>query len=250
MALRLLAGLLWTLSAMPVQAVLLRLKNRSPERFARTYWAGIRRILGIRVRVQGALSGQRPVLFVANHCSWLDIVTLGSVLPGCFIAKGEVAKWPLIGLIAKLGRTIFVSRNRAGVGRERNELQDRLAAGDNIILFPEGTTSDGTRILPFSTAFLALAEGKDAPWVQPVTLVYDAIDGLPVRRRDRPQISWYGDMTLAPHFAVIGRRRSLHATIILHEPVAPGTYSNRKALSAALEATLSAQAGKLRQGRD
>ena len=234
---------------MPVQALLLRLRGRGPEQFARLYWVGIRQVLGITVRVQGTLSGQRPVLFIANHCSWLDIVTLGSLLPACFVAKGDVATWPLIGLVARLGRTIFVSRNRTGVGRERNELKDRLVAGDNIILFPEGTTSDGTRILPFSTAFLALAEGKNAPWVQPVTLVYDAIDGLPVRRRDRPQISWYGEMSLAPHFAVIGRRRSLHATMILHEPIAPGTYGDRKALSAALEVILSAQAARLRQGR-
>jgi len=205
--------------------------------------------LGLKITVRGALAAQRPVLFIANHCSWLDIVALGSVLPACFVAKGAIAHWPLINWVAALGRTVFVSRNRASVGREQNTLSSRLAAGDNIILFPEGTTSDGTRILPFASSFLALAAAPARPHVQPVTLVYDGLDGLPVRRHHRTEISWYGDMALAPHYLVLGRRRSIHATMILDAPIAPGSYPNRKALSAALEAKLAANAAALRQGR-
>jgi 1-acyl-sn-glycerol-3-phosphate acyltransferase len=246
---RLLAILLWTVSAMPVQAVLLALPGRGKERFARTYWRGVARILGLRVSVRGTLAAARPVLYVANHCSWLDIVALGSVLPACFVAKGDVAKWPVINWVARLGRTVFVSRNKASVGREQNALSARLAAGDNIILFPEGTTSDGSRILPFASSFLALAEAPARPHVQPVTLVYDGLDGLPVRRRDRPGIAWYGDMTLAPHFLAVARRRDIHATMILDAPIEPGNYPNRKVLAAALEGLLAANAARLRQGR-
>jgi 1-acyl-sn-glycerol-3-phosphate acyltransferase len=248
-AARLLAVLIWTVFSMPVQAALLALPGRGKEQFARLYWRGVARILGLRVRVRGALAAQRPVLFVANHCSWLDIVALGSVLPACFVAKGDVATWPVISWVAKLGRTVFVTRNRASVGREQGALGARLALGDNIILFPEGTTSDGSRILPFATSFLALAEAPARPYVQPVTLVYDGLDGLPVRRGDRPEIAWYGDMSLAPHFLVLGRRRSIHATMILDAPIAPGAYAGRKALSAALEGMLAANAAALRQGR-
>ncbi|MDE8345473.1 MAG: lysophospholipid acyltransferase family protein [Acidocella sp.] len=234
---------------MLIQAVLLLVPGRGKERFAQLYWRGIGHILGVRVTTHGKLAAHRPILFVANHASWLDIVVLGGVLPGCFIAKSAIAGWPVISVIAKLGRTIFVSRQRERVRVEGKLLAGRLAAGDNIILFPEGTTSDGSRILPFSSTFLALADDPARPVVQPVTLVYDGLDGLPVRKRDRPEISWYGDMTLAGHFARIGRRRRVHASVILHEPIAPGRYKNRKALAAAIEALLSVEAARLRQGR-
>jgi 1-acyl-sn-glycerol-3-phosphate acyltransferase len=249
MAARLVAVLLWTLMAMPVQAVLLILPGRAKERFARRYWRGIAFILGLQVSVQGERARHRPVLFVANHCSWLDVVVLGSVLPGCFVAKGAIAEWPFINWVAWLGRTVFVSRNRNSVGREQNELTNRLAAGDNIILFPEGTTSDGSRVLPFSSAFMALAYAPARPYVQPVTLVYDRLEGLPVRRRDRPAISWYGDMELASHYSIVGRHARLHATVVLDAPIPPGTFANRKALSATIEARLANNAAKLRQGR-
>jgi 1-acyl-sn-glycerol-3-phosphate acyltransferase len=234
---------------MPVQALLLKLPGRAKERFAMRYWRGVAAILGLQVTVHGALAAQRPTVFVANHCSWLDIVALGSVLPGCFVAKGEIAGWPVIRTVARLGRTVFVSRQRGGVQRERDDLAGRLAAGDNIILFPEGTTSDGTRILPFASAFLALAQAPARPHIQLVTMVYDRLDGLPVRRRDRPEISWYGDMNLAGHFNRIGRRRRLHATVWLDDTLPPGAFPNRKALSAALERRLAGNAAALRQGR-
>lgn len=249
LGLRLISFVVWTLLSIPLQGIFLLLPGRAKERFARFYWRGIRRILGLRITIRGELTPHRPVLYVVNHCSWIDIVALGSVLPGCFVAKSEIAGWPIIGLIAKLGRTIFVSRAKAGVARERGDLAGRLAAGDNIILFPEGTTSDGSRILPFQSAFLAIAAAPAKPFVQLVTLVYDGLNGLPVHRHDRPMISWYGGMDMASHFPGIGRQNSLHATMILDPAIPPGTYPNRKALSAALEARLAANAAALRQGR-
>ncbi len=239
----------WTLPAMLVQLVLLGLPGRGAEGFARVYWRGVARILGLRVTVVGRLADVRPVLFVSNHSSWLDIVALGSVLPGCFVAKGQVARWPVVNLVAWLGRTVFVSRVRGKVAAERDVLTRRLDAGDNIILFPEGTTSDGVRVLPFASAFLGVADAAARPWVQPVTIVYDRLEGLPLRRRDRPLLSWYGDMDLASHFNGIGRRGVFHATVVLDAPIAPGAYANRKALSAALQVLLAHNAAALRQGR-
>jgi 1-acyl-sn-glycerol-3-phosphate acyltransferase len=250
MTVRLVVILVWTLLAMPTQALMLTLPGRARVRFAMIYWRGMAFLLGLRLTVIGRLPAGKPVLFIANHCSWLDIIALGSVLPGCFVAKGEIDQWPFVRWLARLGRTIFVSRNRGTVGAEQAQLVARLAAGDNIILFPEGTTSDGIRILRFSTSFLALAETAPKPYVQPVTIVYDELDGFPVRRHDRPGISWYGDMDLASHYARIGRRRQLHATIVLDEEIAPGTYANRKALTTALEAIVAHNAASLRQGRD
>jgi len=246
---RLVLALLWTLPSMLFQSVLMLLPGRGPEWFARIYWAGVRRILGLRLTVVGQLAEGRPIVFIANHCSWIDIVALGSVLPGCFVSKADVAGWPLVGWIAKLGRTIFVSRHRATMERERADMHARLAAGDNIILFPEGTTSDGVRILPFQSGFLAIAEAPARPVIQVVTIVYDGLDGLPVRRRDRPEISWYGDMDMAGHFPKIGRRWMFHATVILDPPLNYAAFGNRKILSAAVKARLEANAAALRQGR-
>lgn len=249
MAARLAAIVVWTLPAMLIQVVFLLLPGRAKELFTPVYWQGICWILGLRLTVIGRPAEHRPVLYVANHCSWLDIIALGAVLPGCFIAKGEIAGWPFINWVTKLGRTIFVTRNRTQVARERAILEARLSAGDNIVLFPEGTTSDGSHILPFATSFLALADAPAKPFIQPVTLVFDGLDGLPVLYYDRPEISWYGDMELVPHFARIGRRRRIHATLILDAAIAPGTFADRKVLSAALEARISHNAAALRQHR-
>ncbi|HQT63697.1 MAG TPA: lysophospholipid acyltransferase family protein [Acidocella sp.] len=248
MILRLVLVLAWTLPCMLVQAALLCVRGNAKVKFAQIYWRGVAFIMGLHLHVKGAVTSERPVVFIANHCTWIDIIALGSVLPGCFVAKGDIANWPFISWVAKLGRTIFVSRSKATLGQEREGLSARLAAGDNIILFPEGTTSDGVRILPFQSSFLVIANSAAKPVVQPVTIVYDRLDGLPVQRRDRPVISWYGDMDMASHYPGIGRRKSLGATLILDPAIPAGTFENRKALSAALEARLAANAARLRQG--
>lgn len=239
----------WTLAASCVQAVLLLLPGWGKAWFARVYWRGVGRILGVRLRLIGQRSAHRPTLFVANHCSWLDIVTLGAALPGCFVAKAEIAKWPGISIVAKLGRTIFVSRSRDTVAREQKVLEKRLEQGDNIILFPEGTTSDGNRVLPFASAFFTIAFGPARPWVQPVTIIYDELDDQPIRRENRPLVAWYGDMDLAPHLTRLLRYRNVRATILFGEPLAPGCYSNRKVMCAALERVIASNAAALRQGR-
>ncbi len=245
---RLLAILTWTAAVLPAQLVLNRRPGNAKVVLPLRYWSGVASILGIRINVVGtvARNHRRPVVFVANHASWLDIVVLGAVLPGCFIAKADVGRWPIVRTIAGAGRTIFVSRQRASTKREQSELGRRLNAGDNLILFPEGTTSDGARILPFRSSFLALAEQPQPPIVQPVTIVFDQLDGLPVCRRNRPLIAWYGDMEIASHYARIGQH-NLRATVVLDEPVDPAI--GRKELSRALETTIENRAAELRQGR-
>ena len=245
---RLFAVLTWTAAVLPAQIVLNRRPGNAKVALPLRYWSGVASILGIRINVEGAVArnDRQPVVFIANHASWLDIVVLGAVLPGCFIAKADVGRWPIVRTIAGAGRTIFVSRRRASTKREQSELSRRLNAGDNLILFPEGTTSDGARILPFRSSFLAIAERPQPPIVQPVTIVFDQLDGLPVCRRNRPLIAWYGDMDIASHYARIGQH-NLRATIVLDEPVDPRI--GRKALSRALETTIENRAAALRQGR-
>ena len=247
---RMAAAMLWTLLAIPVQTVLVALPWRGGKvGFGRFYHAVLCRLIGLRVRVVGTpATGQGgPVLFLSNHSSWLDVPVLGGTLEACFVAKAEVGRWPVISTVATLGRTVFVSRNRGTTGREAEEMRARLVAGDGLILFPEGTSSDGTRVLPFRSAFLAAADA--ARVIQPVSVVYDRLGGLPACRRDRPLFAWYGDMDIASHFWRLARRGGARATVLLHEPYAPDALPNRKALAAAAERVVSEGAAALRQNR-
>ncbi len=243
---RLALVVLFTLLALPVQAVLLRLPGRGRIRFARFYWAGVRFLIGLKLQVVGAPSGPRT-LYLANHSSWLDIVVLGGVLEAPFVSKSEVGDWPLIGTVARLGRTVFISRARGRTGGEANAMRDRLTAGDSLILFPEGTSSDGCRVLPFRSSFLAVADAAER--VQPVSVGYDRLGGLPACRRDRSVFAWYGDMDIGRHAWRLARHPGLRATVVLHEPVPPSAIPDRKALSAAVEGVVAAGAATMRQNR-
>lgn len=249
---------LWTLPAAAIQAGMLVVPGRGKIVFARLYWASLCRLLGLQVRVIGrpAQGCGRPVVFASNHSSWLDILTLGGVLEGCFIAKEEVGRWPVVRTIARLGRTVFVSRRAANTGRERDAMQGRLDAGDNLILFPEGTSSDGSRVLPFRSVFFSVVEARAGearrgppPLIQPVSVVYDQLGGLPMGRASRPVFAWYGDMDLASHYWRLAQHRGLRATVLLHPPVDPAAYASRKALAQAVWQTVAEGAATLRQNR-
>ena len=246
--------LLWTLPAAAVQAVCLLLPGRPKVVFARLYWAGVCRLLGMQVRVIGeAPPGGRAVVFASNHCSWLDIPVLGGTLEACFVSKEEVGRWPLVSTVARLGRTVFVSRRAANTGRERDAMRARLDGGDSLFLFPEGTSSDGSRVLPFRSSFFSVAassgaEGKP-PLIQPVSVVYDRVGWLPVGRAGRPVFAWYGDMDLGSHFWRLAQRRGLRATVLLHAPIDPAGYASRKALAQAVRHAVADGAATLRQNR-
>ena len=244
--------LLWTLSCMPIQAVCLALPGRAKVVFARFYWSVVCRLLGLQVRTIGAAAGStggRSVVFVSNHSSWLDVPVLGGRLDACFVSKNEVGRWPFVGTIARLGRTVFISRQRQATARERDVLRERLAVGDNLLLFPEGTTSDGSRVLPFRSSFFAIAEGGDPPLIQPVSVVYDRLGGLPTGRASRPVFAWYGDMDLASHFWRFAQRRGLRVSILLLPPLDPARFASRKALSHAVWRAVADGASTLRQNR-
>ena len=245
---RILGILVFTLLCMPVQAVLLLLPGRAKALFPRFYHRGLCWLIGLRLRVIGRPAGTERVLYVSNHSSWLDILVLGATLEARFVSKSEVGAWPLIGWVARLGRTVFVSRSRGRTGSEAQEMRARMEGGESLILFPEGTTSDGTRVLPFRSSFFAVAGA--AAQVQPVTLVYDRLGGLPVGRRDRPVFAWYGDMDTASHAWRLLRRSGARVTLVLHEPFAPGDLPDRKAMAAQVGRAVSDTAALLRQNRE
>ena len=146
------------------------------------------------------------MLLISNHVSWLDITVLSAVAPVSFVAKQEVASWPFVSWLAKLQRSVFVDRNRRNeVGDKANEILERLAGGDHIVLFAEGTSSDGNSVVPFKTPLFAAAKPTGgAPmgakvWAQTLALTYTKLYGLPLCRRGRHVVAWYGDMDLASH---------------------------------------------------
>jgi 1-acyl-sn-glycerol-3-phosphate acyltransferase len=240
--------LLWTIPAIPIQALLMLLPAQRPSAaFGRFYWRIVAWMMGLRIQLVGTPAAGRSVLFVSNHSSWLDIIVLGAALDACFIAKREVGEWPVINLVAKLGRTVFVSRSRTQTKGEAGVIRDRLGGGDNIILFPEGTTSDGGRVMPFRSAFLSVAD--HARRVQPVSVVFDRLGGLPACRRDRPLFAWYGDMDLASHIWRLARRSKTRATIVLHAPLDPAAWQDREALTAACFEVVTEGCATLRQNR-
>jgi 1-acyl-sn-glycerol-3-phosphate acyltransferase len=223
-----------TIVLAPVQAAILLLLPRLWWVLPRIYHRLCCGIMGLRVRVVGTPSRTRPTLFVSNHASYLDIPVMGSVLPVSFVAKTEVAQWPGYGLLAKLQRTVFVDRRRHTAARQRDSLQARLAAGDPLVLFPEGTSNDGNRILPFRSALLSVAEAAPAEsplTIQPLSIAYTAINGLPMGWGLRPLVAWYGGMDLGGHLWRFSRLGRVEVVLEFHPPVHVADFPSRKELT-------------------
>lgn len=232
---RAVAYLALTLALMPAQAVALVMNRRWAKRIPLFYHRTCCRFLGIRVAVKGDISPAAPTLFVCNHSSYLDIVVLSAVLEASFVSKAEVRSWPLFGTLARLQRTVFIERRPSQIQGHRDEIGKRLDAGDNLILFPEGTSTDGTRVKPFRTALFAVAEreaGGTPLAVQPVSIAYTRLDGIPLGRALRPLYTWFGEMELMPHiWAMLGLGK-LTVELTFHAPVSFAQFGSRKALAA------------------
>lgn len=203
------------------------------------------KLLRVRVRVVGKPMTGRPVLIVANHTSWVDIPVIGSIMPLAFIAKSEVRRWPLVGLAAELTGTIFVDRKRRQDTAEVNAaIAQRLAAGDPVVLFAEGTSSDGNRVLQFRSALVGAAGAvltqdrtQNDVLLQPLSIGYTHVDGLPMGRQHRPLVAWYGDTDFVPHLRDYVRLGAVDAVVTFGEPV-PFDGGDRKAAVRSLESTV------------
>lgn len=231
---RTLCFVLLTLPLMLVQYLLILLKLPQRDSLPHWYHRQLCRICGFRVLRRGKVSQAHPTLFVSNHSSYFDIPVMTSLAKGSFVAKTEVAQWPFFGWLAKLQRSVFVDRQRNRAHEHRDEMVSRLEQGDNLFLFPEGTSNDGNAVLPFKSALFAVASltprGKPLT-VQPVSITYTALDGMPMGRALRPFYAWYGDMDLASHlWQALGLGR---ATVVVqfHDPVTLEDFSSRKALA-------------------
>jgi 1-acyl-sn-glycerol-3-phosphate acyltransferase len=233
-AVRALGYLGWTFLVLPVQMVAFLTWRRASFTVPMLYHRVACRLLALKVERRGVPVTARPALFVSNHTSYLDIHVLGGLINGSFIAKQEVAGWPLFGLCAKLQRSVFVDRRRASSHDQRDAIAERIKAGDGLILFPEGTSNDGNRVLPFKSALLGVATAAPADQpltVQPVSLAYARHSNMPMGRALRPFYAWYGDMGLLDHlWRVLGLGP---ATVVVrfHAPVKATEFDGRKGLT-------------------
>lgn len=233
-ACRLLGLILWTLLLIGPCALAGMINSRLMRTLARLWHRGVCWIAGLRLHITGRAHQDGPDIYVCNHTSYTDIPVLGSVLKAGFVAKQEVADWPGFRTIAKIGQTVFVARDRMRSKSEANEMTSVLSNGQKLILFPEGTSNDGNRVLPFKSAFFAPAQlvvkGKPVT-VQPITITYTKVTGISLNRCTRPSVAWYGDMDLVPHlwsFLQLGR---VSVTVDMLPPVTLSVFSDRKELS-------------------
>jgi len=246
-----------TLPLMPVQALLLRTSVRGARRFPNWYHRQVCRLVGLRLNIEGELVSDRPVLIVANHTSWLDIPVLSAVAPLSFVAKSEVGGWPFVSSLARLQRTVFVDRKRrVSVGDTASEIMSRLSTGDTIVLFAEGTSSDGNRVLPFkSSLFGAVKAGgrsdggaTSSAVVQTLAIVYTRLHGVPLGRADRPLIGWYGDMEMGGHAWELLKAGPIDVAISIGPPVPLDAFADRKQLARHSEVEVRRQVVNLLRG--
>ncbi len=232
--LRLAAFFTLTAVLLPVQVVAVAFRLRLARLLPRFYHRIVARILGLDVVVTGVPCRDAPVLFVGNHVSYLDIVAIGATVEGSFVAKAEIAGWPLFGWLARLQRSVFVERRSSRARVQRDEISDRLNQGDNLVLFPEGTSGDGIHVLPFRSALFAVAEREVAGrplTVQPLSIAYTRLHGLPIGREWQSCYAWYGDMELPDHlWRMVGLGRA-RVDLVFHAPVTLAAFGTRRALA-------------------
>jgi len=207
------------------------------SRLNRNFTLLLRLILGIKVTVAGD-EGQLErggYVIIANHVSYVDGIVLGSIFPILFVSKREVKSWPIVGQWNVLCGTIFINRQRKGlVGALIRELTRKLKQEANILLFPEGTSTNGEKMLPFQTVPLA-APLRSRSIIVPVTVTYKAIDEQPVTTANRDGVYWYGDMEFVTHFWNLLALRSVEALVTIQPRIEcfhyPDNSAGRKKLA-------------------
>lgn len=211
----------------------LRLPNRWKiiSRLSRTFILLLRTILDIKVTVvgdQGQLERGGCVI-VSNHVSYVDGIILGSLFPVVFVSKKEVRSWPIIGQWTTLCGTIYINRQRKElVPLLIAEIDRKLTQEANVLLFPEGTSTNGERMLPFQTAPLA-APLRKRSIIVPVTLTYKSVEEKPVSASNRDLVYWYGDMSFVDHFWKLLSLRGIEAMVTVQPRIECFRYRDNSA---------------------
>ncbi len=230
--LKLILIIIWIAIICPTQYIFQKLKLRPRFFLPVIFHRGLIYIIGIKILKAGAVHIDRPLLLVGNHSSYLDIIVLGSLEPLRFVAKSEISHWPLFGWMAKLQQTVFIERKTSRTASNVKSIFSNIEKKSVLLMFPEATTSDGNKVLPFKSALfnlLEIDEGKTI-FLQSFSVCYNKINGLPINRRVRPLISWFGEMELISHFWGLLKLRSISVTLLFH-PIMSVDGLDRKKIS-------------------
>jgi lyso-ornithine lipid O-acyltransferase len=245
-----------TFPFLPVQYLAMRSERLFHKSLPRLWHRIISKLLGFRIQVTGELARDRPLLIVSNHSSWADIVVLSALAEVSFIAKSDVRDLPLFGWFAVLQRSVFIDRTRRQNSRDQADtIAARLTKGDAMVLFAEGTTSDGNRVLPFKSALfgaaqLALNEAHvEKVLIQPVCIAYTRVQGLPMGRYMRPISSWPGSVGLLQSLSRYIREGAFDIELRIGEPVEFTPQSSRKEIAAQMETCVRAMMRTSLSGR-
>ncbi len=211
--------------------------------------------LGLRITVIGEAAKGQPTLLVSNHISWTDIIALGSAADVAFVAKREVKDWPFVGMMAKLQKTIYADRTRrSSTGRTAEAMGNHMAGGNAVLLFAEGQSDIGTHVLPFRSALIGAAQhamveaGAKDVVIQPVTIAYTKLQGLPVSRNERSLIAWIKSKSVWQNIVDILSGPVKDVTIAFGTPMPLSEGDNRKAVSKAAEIQVRAMLVALNRG--
>ena len=214
----------------PIQYILVKIKLRQRIYIPIIFHKVLLKILGVKVKLIGKKTSIRPLILSGNHTSYIDIIILGSIMPICFIAKNEIKSWFLFGFLAKLQNTIFIKRKNIKTLESIKNINKDLNSESAIVLFPEGTTNSGKKVLNFKSSLFNLFENNNTLRLQNFSLCYTHVNNMPIDNRTRPQISWYGDMNIITHLLNFLKLSSVNATVVLH-PAMSIKGLDRKAIS-------------------
>ncbi len=243
------AGLLGSMMIFSVFLIVPKITGAGMKHYVKGYCKFLAKFIFMaKVKVDGKISPRRPLMIVANHSSYLDIVAIGKIVPAAFVAKSEVKKWPILGFLAAASGTLFINRSRTKVKAQTEELKEIIfEEASPIIVFPEGTSNNGSEVKPFKTAMFSMVEeqmgkvmSEDAKKhiiIQPLTIAYTSANGKKIKSQEiRDKYAWYlhpvlGDMELLPHIWEVLKRGEFEVKITLHEPLETANFSDRKELA-------------------
>lgn len=197
-------------------------------------------LIGVHIHQRGQRDRHMPLLIVSNHVSWLDICVVSTVAPVVFVAKQEVGTWPIVSLLARLQRTVFIDRTRKmHTGSVTGTMAEHMNKGDAVVLFAEGTSTDGNRVLPFRSALLGslrdAMEQAGRSYLQPVSIAYCRFHGIPMGRQHREVAAWFGDMDLIPHLMRVVREGAIDVEVRFGPVLEVSHTDDRKMLNRRVE---------------
>ena len=202
---------------------------------ARLYHKLCLMVFGVKVEIHGKMHTAKQTVFLSNHLSYMDIIALGSIIPAVFISKDDVMHWPLFGFLAKLQKTVFISRSRTGLNDARGMIKERINLGQSMILFPEGTSTRGISVYPFKSSLLSVFDEADPkPTIQPVAIKNTYLNGQAIQTNDeRDKYAWHieDDLEMHEHLWTLAKQRSFKLEIHFLEPFEIGDFKDRKILA-------------------